>query len=600
VAGQGAAGFIMADRPVYPGSNPKLEDTAEGEDKAFEELRDLLLGEEKQEISALRERIQNPQLRAQDTSAVIAEAIRLRREQGDDRALREALGPSVEGALNESVRRDPSVLADALFPVMGPAIRKSIGESLRSMLQSFNESLEHSLSIRGIKWRIESLRTGRSFAEIVLLHSLVYRVDQVFLIHKKTGLPLLHLVAPSVESQDPDMVSGMLTAIQDFVRDSFNAPQGETLRNLQVGEVQVWLEQGPQAVLAAVVCGHAPESLRLLMKEKLEGVHGKLATALERFEGDASPFEAVREDLAQCLQARYQKEESSKPRPYFWVLAILVIVLLAGWKTLSVIQDGRLKAFAEELRAQPGIVITSAAKEGGRYRIEGLRDPLAVDPASLLKDSRLDPGRVEFQFRPYYSVDDPLIEKRASAILQPPAGVKLSVHDGTLHASGDSPAGWAKKMRELAPLIAGLKDIDESELDDADSLTHRKRTVESSIILFPTGESVITPDQRVNVDAVREAVSALLYRSEALSQTITIEVVGHADSTGPDSTNSKLSGERANRVERALVQAGIAPQLFHPRGAGTSEPVRLETTEGERRFNRSVTFRVYISGDTKQ
>ena len=86
------------------------------------------------------------------------------------------------------MRRDPHVLADALFPVMGPAIRKSITETLRGMLESFNEALDNSFSLRGLKWRVEAMRTGKPFAEIVLMHSLLYRVEQVFLIHRETGL----------------------------------------------------------------------------------------------------------------------------------------------------------------------------------------------------------------------------------------------------------------------------------------------------------------------------------------------------------------------------------------------------------------------------
>src|SRR5215510_5113442 len=46
-------------------------------------------------------------------------------------------------------------------------------------------------------------------------------VDAIFPIHKKTGLFWLHFEAPNVAVQDTVMVSGMLTAIQNFVRDSF-------------------------------------------------------------------------------------------------------------------------------------------------------------------------------------------------------------------------------------------------------------------------------------------------------------------------------------------------------------------------------------------
>src|SRR5208337_4832300 len=188
-----------------------------------------------------------------------------------------ALAPTIEIALRESVRKDPGTLADALFPVMGPAIRRSILETLRSFLESFNQVLDQSLSIKGLKWRFEALRTGRTFTEVALLHSLVFRVEQVFLIHKKTGLPLCHVVAPAVAMEDPSLVSGMLSAIQDFVRDSFHSPQGQSIEKLQVGELEVWIEDGPQAVIAAVIRGMAPPAYRNELVETAERIHRKFA-----------------------------------------------------------------------------------------------------------------------------------------------------------------------------------------------------------------------------------------------------------------------------------------------------------------------------------
>src|SRR6202789_4211929 len=182
---------------------------------AYEELRHLIVAPETEGLAAVEERLDNLEKRTEDVSEVVAEAIHMRRATGDQ-ALADALAPTIQETLRESVRRDPHVLADALFPVMGPAIRKSITETLRSMLQSFNEALDNSLSWRGIKWRLEAMRTGTSFAETVLMHSLLYRVEQVFLIHRQTGLVLSHVVATSVSTQDPSMVAGMLSAIQQF------------------------------------------------------------------------------------------------------------------------------------------------------------------------------------------------------------------------------------------------------------------------------------------------------------------------------------------------------------------------------------------------
>lgn len=585
----------MTKQPGHESPKPKASATPSGDEKALQELRSLLFSEEQQEIVALRERLESPEQRTKDVGSVVAEAIELRRAQDGGRALSDALSPTVEGALRESVRKDSHILAEALFPVMGPAIRKSVAEAIRSMVQSFNQALEHAFSIQGLKWRLEAIRTGRPYAEVVLLRSLVYRVEQIFLIHKKTGLLLQHATAPAVAIQDPDMVSGMLSAIQDFVRDSFNAPQGESLDSLQVGELQVWVERGPEAILAAVIRGDAPWEFRVRLKEKVEEVHDRFGTELDRFEGNAAPFAAFHDELAKCTEARFREGQKSKPRPYFLAAVVILAGVLVGYMTLSKIEDRNWDRFVQSLGQQPGIVISSFAKEGGRYRIQGLRDPLAVDPAALLAASSLEPKRAEFQWHSYIALDDALVLKRARALLAPPPGVTLSVANGVLRVAGDPPPGWAKKMRERALLIPGIRMIDEKALEDADSLIREKAAVERAILFFDVGTSAIRPDQQTNLQQVANAVQALLRKAETLSEKVTIEVAGHTDSTGPETTNKLLSEERATQVVRGLEKTGVPAEDLRPKGLGTSEPLRPETSEEDRRYNRSVRFRVIPS-----
>jgi OOP family OmpA-OmpF porin len=102
-------------------------------------------------------------------------------------------------------------------------------------------------SWKGLRWRLESLKTGKPFSEVVMLNTLVYRVEQLFLIHRQTGLVLSHLVGEDVASQDADMVSAMLTAIQDFVRDCFAGGQEGDLDAMQMGDYTLLVEQSPYA-----------------------------------------------------------------------------------------------------------------------------------------------------------------------------------------------------------------------------------------------------------------------------------------------------------------------------------------------------------------
>src|SRR5579862_848421 len=454
----------MSDKRADNAELPSGSGSPQDDEKALQELRSLLLSEEQHEIVALRERLESPQQRTADVSSVIAEAIELRRAQGGDSALSAALTPTVEGAVRESVRKDSHVLVEALFPVMGPAIRRSVAEVFRSTVESFNQVLESTFSIRGLQWRLEAMRIGRPYAEVALLHSLVYRVEQVFLIHLKTSLVLQHVVDPAAATQDADMVSSMLSAIRDFVRDSFETQQSDSLDSLQMGQLQIWIEQGPQAIVAAVIRGQAPQELRLTLKEKLEEVHRRFSRELENFEGNAAPFEAFHSEMAACLTASYRRDAKPKSRPYFTIAAVSLAVLLGVWWGYSAYQHHKWSNFVDELKQQPGIVVTSFAKSGGKYQIQGLRDPLAADPAALLPQRGLDPAKAAFHFSPFYALDDSLVQQRAIALLAPPAGVTLTVQNSVLHASGEANLAWARSLRERAPLIAGIAFVDDSRL----------------------------------------------------------------------------------------------------------------------------------------
>jgi hypothetical protein len=277
------------------------------------DLRALLISPEQRDITTLKQRLDNPTIHAEEISNVLAEAIIIRASR--DKKLAQALLPTIEQTIRDSVRKDPKFLADAIFPVIGPAIRKAIAESIRAMVQSLNETLSYSFSRQGLIWRLESIRTGKPFAEIVLLHTLIYRIEQVFLIHRETGLVLQHIAAESVNIKDADMVSGMLTAIQDFVHDSFSTDEDQTLQSLNVGEFIVWIEPGSQATLAAVIRGNPPEELRTSLKEVLERIEFEQSQALYSFSGDITPFEESRYLLKACLVQDKENIKNKRTTP---------------------------------------------------------------------------------------------------------------------------------------------------------------------------------------------------------------------------------------------------------------------------------------------
>jgi outer membrane protein OmpA-like peptidoglycan-associated protein len=584
----------MAEHPTHRNQSEDSAETREDKRRKFQDLRKILLAPEQKEIDTLRNRLDDPIARAEDLSTVVAESIELRRAHGGNADLNKALMPSVEEALRESVRKDPSVLAGALFPVMGPAIRKSIAESIRSMLESFNQTMEHSLSVQGLRWRMESMRTGRPFAEVVLLHSLVYRVEQVFLIHKATSLLLAHCVASHVSTKDPSLVSGMLSAIQSYARDSFKAPKEDTLESIQVGDLEVWVVSGPQALLAAVIRGHAPASYRATLEKTIEDIHREFGRALEDFDGDSAPFAPAEPLLESCLESHYEPKPTTKRKPYVAVVALAALALAVTSLVISILNDRKWNHFMESLQSQHGIIVTSSAIEHGHHLVRGLRDPLAADPAVLRDNEKIDPNSIAFQLEPYYSLNDEFVEKRAVAMLAPPNGVSLKVHNGVLFVTGPATSAWIGKLKDRAEFVPGVRELDTSQLEDADrpELSKLEAALKSIVVTFPIGVAQVEPDQQAKFTTAAGQIKLLLAKTPPASQSFTIEIIGHTDNSGTEGLNMSLSQQRAEFALRKLVEAGVARRYLQPHGVGTSQPVRGRDATGDDQLERSVTLQV--------
>lgn len=546
----------MADKPA----------DFEDHEQLLEQLRQLLMAQERRRIEQLERHLDDPRALARRISAILPDAARLSRDE-DGRLARE-LAPTVQQILTETVKRDPRPLIAVLSPVIGAAIRRSVSEALQRMIQSLNQILEHSFSLRGLRWRLEALRTGKPFSEIVLLHSLVFTVEQVFLIHRESGLLLRHLAAETVADQNSDTVSAMLTAIQDFINDSFSRSNSGELSSVRLGELTLIIEQGPHAVIAGVVRGIVPPELPQVFRQAIGDIHRRLGPELQCFDGDTGPFEAAVSDLEACRQSRYRRP-AAKPSP---VLALVAAVLLvaAGFWTYGHVRSGqRWRHYLESLDGQPGLVVTDARREGGKYVVEGLRDPLAADPAELLSDTGISPESVVGRWEPVYILSDDFTLRRAQQVLQPPFGVTLQVHDGRLSAGGVAPHAWIAAVRRNAPLIAGVKSFDASGLQDLDEKRLRQLVseVEKYTISFSIGSSTVESGQEATLRQFAAAVGRLQRQARILGKEIRIVLTGYADPSGPADLNRRLIRRRTIAVRRALIRLGV-------------DPVMLETNTG--------------------
>ncbi|WGV25249.1 OmpA family protein [Halotia branconii] len=559
------------------------------------ELRSLLLGIEPPQVKKLYERLDNPHIHPEDISRLLPEAVILRSKQ--DKQLGEAIVSTVESAIQTSVKQDLNVLSEAFFPIMGPATRKAISSALEEMMQSLNQTLEHSLSPESFKWRLEAQRTGKSFAEIVLLRTLVYRVEQVFLIHKQTGLLLQHSVASQIAAQDADLVAAMLTAIQDFVKDSFRVQKEDKLQSLRFGELTIWIEEGPQAVLACIVRGNPPQELRLVFQETIEKIHLKLGHEINTFTGDTEPFQASTADLETCLAIQY-KSASKKNYTYAWAFLSVIAIACSIWSFFAIRGQLRWHAYLQQLNSQPGIIVINTKQHNGKYFISGMRDPLAVDPQTLIQSTNLNPQTVISQWQPYFSLEPKFTTKRVEKLLQPPKTVSLKVdNNGILSASGSAPRQWIVEARKSWRFIPGITQFQDANLREIElrELELYKNQIEQQILLFSGGTTELISSEATKLPQLILAIQKLLDTAKYLRKNVQIKIIGHADASGTKQINMLLSLARANKILSYLKSQGINTSQFKIVGVGSNLPLQTELTPEIQTSNRRVSFQVILT-----
>ena len=74
----------MAEQAHRRAPVAQAPDTPTDNNHAYEELRELIVEPEQEGIAAIQDRLDNLEKRTEDVSSVVAEAIQMRREKGDD------------------------------------------------------------------------------------------------------------------------------------------------------------------------------------------------------------------------------------------------------------------------------------------------------------------------------------------------------------------------------------------------------------------------------------------------------------------------------------------------------------------------------------
>lgn len=561
-------------------------------DPALDELRRILTLPHVEPVAERVEALDSPGGRVALVRKALPGALR-----DADPAITSALAPAVEHALVASVKKNRGALSEVLFPIMGPAIRRSIRDALEGLVDSINRTLEHSLTPRGLRWRLEAWRTGRPFGEVVLRHSLVYRVEQVFLVDPRAGLLIEHASALGVRAVEPALVSAMLTAITDFARDSFQVGEGESVRELHIGALELLIAPGPHAVLAAVVRGAPPPELRERLDATVEDLHGSFADELADFDGDPAPLAGVVPALEACLVDQRRAAKKSGVRwiaPALLLLVVLGALAFVGWRAQSArraLAEERAATaaawdrFADGIDELAGVVVADARMDVTPPRFLVLVDP-SVDFSAEDAASGA-PGDANVRVVPHVSLEPEFVTRRVRAVLNPPASVSVAFADGVVQLSGVAPHAWATRAPWAVRGVPGVSEVDASALAVAeegefDRLCER---FGDRLLTYLPGEA-LPLGGATELERMAQGLDAA---SRAIGARVHVHVVGRSDDAGTTRTRLRISEARAASVAALLVEAAPGLRVSHE-GVGDTAPLPATAEEDYGSRNRSVAF----------
>lgn len=139
-------------------------------------------------------------------------------------------------------------------------------------------------------------------------------------------------------------------------------------------------------------------------------------------------------------------------------------------------------------------------------------------------------------------------------------------------------------QKDLVVAFANLKITEEGE--DLRSKLLKAEGFSTTAILFQTASDQLQPASFEFLDKLGKVLKD--------DESLKIQIIGHTDSDGDDSSNQILSEKRALSVANYLTEKfGISGSRFQAIGKGESEPVNSNSSAEEKAANRRVEFKKF-------
>jgi outer membrane protein OmpA-like peptidoglycan-associated protein len=546
-------------------------------DTSLDSVRKLVVAADSQ---AVKQALQNNAREV--VSKVISEALHDR--ELSDGSVNKALVPLVEKSVEQSIANNRENFVSALYPLVGSLVRRAVSSFLNDFIERANTLLESSLTPKGITWRFRAWHAGISYSAYVASQIYQYQIEQILLIHSKTGLLLQSIALDPSRDKDASLVSAMLTALNDFTADTFKH-SGQDADN-QIHEIKtqnatLLVKIGPQAILAAAITGKVPSDVKNKLQQALEDIHRLYQQELVNFDGDSSPFNPSQVILRDCLiRDKRKPDDPQRPRYLGWT-TVVAILLVIGWLSYGQITHKLRLAELRNMTPPAGIVVTQIDSQANDIRVNILRDSAAPTVADWFAQEGLSLQGIKINETP---IVIPLIALLEQRIQQLVAQYPLLTFDPASFAisgqldTDDYPV-FLSKLNALPGIEKQPVTNVAIELIPQASNTaplSQERTlmlqyfsqINTQYINFSIASVDINQSEASKITFIAELFNASQHLAQELGLTASLMILGTSDTSGNATTNLTLSNARAQKIKALLVAAGIQEEYLVALGIG--------------------------------
>ena len=462
-----------------------------------------------------------------------------------------ALAPIMGDALRQQIDDAKEEIVDILYPIIGKTIRKSVAEAMKKLVDTVNQKIDKALRQNPLKKFLQSKITGVPESELVLKDAMPFQIEEVFVIHRESGLLLSHVSAkePGVKV-DEELISGMLTAIRDFVSEAFKSAEDQELDEIQYGQSKILLDRGHHSYLAVVISGIEPGQFDDDIHKLIRKIHNQYYKSLRHFDGDITQFSEMPKYLKRFIkkyEARPAAEQPQKSRPYLLYFAVGLVLIF-----LTIFAIKKFPGYLASIKGGQQIEqpIGTTGKLNARDVIAQIQQQMSqsADLKNLKPDFIVEDQQVIIEGK----VPSVAIKRKLGYLVSEVDDVKVVINN--LEIAGDHDVSFAE-IREF---------------------------LSQNMVCFDANTPTIPADEYAKLDSIFNAINLL--------DSIKLVIRGYSDSLADSAYNLRLSEQRAARVSDYFIAKGFPKNKIVIKAYGEKFAISSNETEQGRAKNRRVEF----------